>query len=106
VDRANPLFVYWYFHLPNIVLAALMYTLLGRFALSFIFEPESRNYIWRAFIRLTDPVVKAVAVVTPRAVPPLLVLLLAFVWLFALRAAFLVALLAVGAAPVVGVPAQ
>ena len=26
---------HWYFHLPNFVLAALAYTLLGRFALSF-----------------------------------------------------------------------
>ena len=29
-ERRNPLLTYWYFHLPNFVLAALMYTLLGR----------------------------------------------------------------------------
>ena len=48
---------YWYYHLPNFVLAALMYTLLGRVLLGLIVEPDSPNYIWRFFCRITDPVV-------------------------------------------------
>ena len=30
MDTATSLATYWYFHLPNFILAALMYTLLGR----------------------------------------------------------------------------
>ena len=54
-----PILTYWYFHLPNFVLAALMYTLLGRALLGLIVEPDSQNYIWRFFCRITDPVVAA-----------------------------------------------
>ncbi len=36
----NPLLQYWYFHLPNFVLAAIMYTLLGRLILSFMAPPD------------------------------------------------------------------
>jgi len=42
---------YWYYHVPNFVLAALMYTLLGRVLLSLFVEPDSSNYIWRFFCR-------------------------------------------------------
>ena len=50
---------YWYFHLPDYVLAAVMYTLLGRVALSLFVEPDSPNYIWRFFCRVTDPAIAA-----------------------------------------------
>ena len=53
----SALLTYWYFHLPNFLLAALMYTLLGRAMLGLIVEPNSQNYIWRFFCRITDPVV-------------------------------------------------
>ena len=56
--RRYPILTYWYFHLPNFVLAALMYTLLGRALLGLIVEPDSQNYIWRFFCRFTDPVVR------------------------------------------------
>lgn len=79
---------YWYFHLPNFILAALMYTLLGRALLGLIVQPDSGNYIWRFFCRVTDPVVNAVAVVTPKAAPPVVIWLFAAVWLFWLRFAF------------------
>ena len=52
---------YWYYHLPNFILAALMYTLLGRVLLGLIVGPDSGNYIWRFFCRVTDPVVAAMA---------------------------------------------
>ena len=53
-------YLFWYFHLPNFVLAALMYTLLGRAILGVIVGPQnSSNYIWRFFCRITDPVVAA-----------------------------------------------
>ena len=49
----NPLIQYWYFHIPNLVLAAVMYTLLGRLILSFFVPPDWKNYIWRAFVKIT-----------------------------------------------------
>ena len=95
----NPLFDYWYFHLPNFVLAALFWTLLGRFALG-LFVPENwDNYIWRAFVRLTEPAVRVVAFITPAIVGPRLLLLLAAVWVFVLRLAFYVVLAARGLVP-------
>jgi YggT family protein len=82
---SNSLFTYWYFHLPNFVLAALMYTLLGRAILGLVVDPNSQNYIWRFFCRFTDPVVAAVAVLTPKAAAPVILWLFAFVWIFWLR---------------------
>ena len=64
------LFTHWYFHLPNFILAALMYTLLGRALLGLIVQPDSQNYIWRFFCRVTDPVVGIIALVTPKAAAP------------------------------------
>ena len=34
---------YWYYHLPNFVLAALMYTLLGRVLLSLFLDADSHQ---------------------------------------------------------------
>ena len=64
-----------------------MYTLLGRALLGLIVEPDSPNYIWRFFCRLTDPVVAVVALVTPKAAAPVVLWLFGFVWLFWLRVA-------------------
>ncbi len=80
---------YWYFHVPNFVLAALVYTLLGRFILSFFLPPDSSNYIWRWFCRLTDWTLGAAAAITPRYVVFLFLPLIAACWLSALRVAFL-----------------
>lgn len=77
--------------LPNYLLAALMYTLLGRFILSFLFPPDSRNYIFRAFVRLTDPIVALVRPITPAAVPHLLLLVFAAIWMLVLRIVFIIA---------------
>jgi hypothetical protein len=99
---ASNLVSYWYFHLPNFILAALMYTLLGRVLLGFVVEPGSSNYIWRFFCRITDPVVAAVAAVTPRATQPVVLWLFAFVWMFWLRVALLAGFAVLGLAPKLG----
>jgi hypothetical protein len=93
------LLTYWYFHLPNFVLAALMYTLLGRALLALIVQPDSSNYIWRFFCRITDPVAAVVALVTPKAAAPVVIWLFGFVWLFWLRVALLYVFLLLGAVP-------
>jgi YggT family protein len=76
-----------------------MYTLLGRALLGLIVGPDSSNYIWRFFCRVTDPVVVAVAVVTPKAVAPVVIWLFGVVWLFWLRVGLLILFAASGAMP-------
>ena len=74
-----------------------MYTLLGRALLGLIVEPDSSNYIWRFFCRITDPVVAAVALVTPKAAAPVVVWLFGVVWLFWLRVGLLYSVLCAAA---------
>jgi uncharacterized protein YggT (Ycf19 family) len=97
----NPLVQYWYFHIPNFVLAAVMYTMLGRIILSFLAPAGWNNYIWRAFIRITEPAVRATQLVTPAIVPSPLVLVFAFLWLMILRITLFVILAGAGLLPVV-----
>ena len=66
-----------------------MYTLLGRACSGCSSIPDSPNYIWRFFCRITDPVVAVVALVTPKAAAPVIVWLFGVVWLFWLRVALL-----------------
>ena len=99
MDIGSSLFSYWYYHLPNFGLAALLYTLLGRVLLSLFVAPDSTNYIWRFFCRITDPVVEIVARVTPKAAAPIIVWLFGVVWLFWLRVLLLYGFLALGVAP-------
>jgi hypothetical protein len=102
VGTSYPILNYWYYHLPNFVLAAVMYTLLGRALLGLLLDHDSPNYIWRFFCRITDPVVAAVAVVTPKAAAPVVIWLFAVVWLFWLRVALLYLFLALGLFPRAG----
>ncbi|MBX3533263.1 MAG: hypothetical protein KF826_02835 [Xanthobacteraceae bacterium] len=81
----------WYFNLPNFVLAVVMYTMLGRVLLSLFLEPDSKNYIWRAFCAITDPALKLIAPLTPKATAPVVFWLFGFVWMFWLRVLLLLA---------------
>lgn len=103
MDR-NSLIAYWYFHLPNFVLAVLMYTVLARAVLGLFVAPDSQNYIWRFFCRITDPFVRLVAAVTPKACPPVIVWLFAVVWLFWLRLIFFIVFNIFGLSPPIGAP--
>jgi YggT family protein len=93
---------YWYFHLPNFILAAIMYTLFGRVLLGLFVDPDSPNYIWRFFCRITDPFVAVFALVTPKATPPVILWLFGFVWMFWLRVLMLNMYLWLGIAPKIG----
>jgi len=84
----NPIFQYWYFHLPNFILAAVMYTLIGRLLLSFFAPPDWKNYIWRAFVTITNPVLRPVRFMTPAVLPDLVVLIFAALWLMLIRVGF------------------
>jgi hypothetical protein len=99
LSTTYPILSYWYYHLPNFILAAFMYTLVGRVLLGLIVQPDSSNYIWRFFCRLTDPVVAVFELVTPKATAPVVLWLFSVVWLFWLRVALLYVFLLLGAIP-------
>ena len=97
METGGSVLAIWYFQLPNFVLAALMYTLLGRALLALIVGPDSSNYIWRFFCRVTDPFVALTAYVTPKATAPVVIWLFGVVWLFWLRVGLLYVFLLAGA---------
>ncbi len=79
---------YWYYHLPNYVLAVLIYTLLGRFILGMFVPDEWPNYIWQAFKTLTQPVIRGTRTITPAVIPMVWLPLIGVFWLTALRVGF------------------
>jgi hypothetical protein len=99
MDGVNSLLANWYYHLPNFILAALMYTLLGRALLALIAQPDPSDYIWRFFCRITDPFLALITPVTPKAAAPVVVWLFGVVWLFWLRVLLLYVFLLLGAVP-------
>ena len=101
LDSPVQFYEYWHFSVPNYLLAALMYSLLARFVLALFMSSESRNYIYRFFVRITDPVISLFALVTPRAVPPLILVLFSAVWLLMIRFAFFIVMANAGLAPTV-----
>jgi hypothetical protein len=99
LDTATSLATYWYFYLPNFILAALMYTMLGRVLLGLMVDADSPSYIWRFFCAVTDPVIGLIAIATPKVTPPVVLWLFGFVWLFWLRVVLHYALLLFNLAP-------
>jgi uncharacterized membrane protein len=74
---------YWYLHMPSLVLAALIYLLLGRLVLTPFLHPD--NPVMRVLNAVTGPVVKGVGAITPRVVPSVLVVVFAIIWLLSAR---------------------
>ena len=90
---------FWLFQVPNMILAAAMYTLIGRYLLSLIFDQQSDKVIWKTFRTVTNPVLRAVRSVSPAIVPDGLVMVLAIFWLLMLRIFLVFAALYFGFAP-------
>lgn len=76
---------YWWFHIPNLLMAALIYTLIGRYLLELFFARKQDAVILKVFRSVTDPVVKLVRLITPAIVPEGLVVVAAVLWLMAAR---------------------
>ena len=55
---------YWYFHFPNYAFALLFWTLIGRFIFGIFLPPDSPNYVYRWFRRLTDWLMRPVGFIT------------------------------------------
>ena len=90
---------YWYFHLPNYAFAVLFWTLIGRFAFGLFLQTDSPNFIYRWFRRLTDWLIRLVALITPSIVPPVVLAPVAAFWVAVARVAFFVALHVAGLTP-------
>lgn len=93
---------HWYFHIPNLVMAALIYSLIGRYLLTLFFGAGSQAVILRVFTAVTDPVLKVIRVITPAVVPNGLVLVLSIVWLMAARMFWYLTCVAAGMRPMLG----
>lgn len=85
MDAAASFFQHWYYHVPNYVLAVIMYACLGRFLLGLFVPATWDNYIWRGFVWTSDLAVRPVSAITPSAVPAPLVILFTVLWLLAIR---------------------
>jgi YggT family protein len=79
---------YWYFHFGNYALALLFWTLIGRWMMGFFLPPDSPNYIYRWFRRLTDWLMPPVTFITPSIMPPAALPLVAAFWVAMARVAF------------------
>jgi hypothetical protein len=99
MQTTNQFLAYWYYTIPNFLLAAVMYTIIGRVLLSMFFDPGSKNYIMRFFVRVTDPFINFFGAVTPKATAPVVLWLFTFVWLFWARVAMLYLFLVLGLLP-------
>jgi uncharacterized protein YggT (Ycf19 family) len=93
---------YWYFHIPNFVLAAVQYTLIGRLVLGFFVPDNWDNYIWRFFRLVTDPVMRIVRPITPKLLADKIVLIFCVLWVMMLRLIYLVTLINLGLGPTTG----
>ena len=89
---------HWYFHIPNLIMVALMYTLVGRYILSLLLDND--RVIVRVLSSITNPVLKAVGAITPRIVPAGVIIVFAIVWLFVARVALFFGLALMGVRPV------
>jgi hypothetical protein len=76
---------HWYYHLPNLLMAAMMYTLAGRWVLELFFAKRPDAVILRVFRSVTDPLLKLVRWITPAIVPNGVVIVFTVAWLLALR---------------------
>lgn len=102
MNQPDFFFGYLPFWILNYGLAAVMWSCLGRFLLAF-FVPslQPTNYIWRAFVALTEWAVVAVSYITPRFILPIFLPPIAAFWLYHLRLAIYVLLWNAGMTPTV-----
>jgi YggT family protein len=77
----------------------LFYTLFGRFLLGLFLPPDSPNYIYRWFRRLTDWLIGPVGFITPSVLPPALLPPIAAFWVVIARIIFVAVMFSAGLMP-------
>ena len=97
----NPLIQYWYYYLPDYVLSAVMWSMVARLLLSLVAPPNWKNYIWLAFVRITDPAIRIVRLLTPAVFPHPVVVIFSVFWIAILRFAYFIILRIYELAPTV-----
>ena len=102
MDQPHLFWGYLPFWLWTYGLAVVAWTCIGRFLLGFIVPPDSPNYIWRWFRRLTDWAVALVGLITPRYVDQRYAPLVTTYWFFLIRYASWPVFAALGLAPRLG----
>lgn len=102
MSLTDSFFEHWYFHLPNLILAALIYSLIGRYVLELLFAKKPDAVIVKVFRQITSPVVRLVRFITPAIVPNGLVIVFAIVWLMVLRMFLYLTVIAAGVKPFLG----
>jgi YggT family protein len=88
--------VHWYYHVPDIIMAALIYLLLARLLLSLLWRGHGELLLLRLVNAMTNPVLKVIGALTPRVVPSRLIVLCAMAWLLAARIALFMGVSATG----------
>ncbi|MGE0699886.1 MAG: hypothetical protein AB7O57_12395 [Hyphomicrobiaceae bacterium] len=94
---------HWYFHVPNLAMAALIYTLIGRYVLELLLASRPDAVMLKVVRSITRPVVAIVRFLTPRVVPDGIVVILAICWLMAARMLWFLTCVAAGMRPNIGV---
>jgi hypothetical protein len=87
------------FWLVTYTLALCAWACLGRFLMQAFVPPDSPNYIWRGFRRLTDWAVWLAGRAVPSYVAPPFLPLVAALWLFGIRLVAGLVMLSAGWAP-------
>jgi YggT family protein len=90
------LLAHWYYHVPDLVMAALIYLLVVRLLLSLVLPRDTGIAAARLIDAVTGPVLKGVGALTPRLVPGALVVVAAMAWLLAARVALFMGVAATG----------
>jgi hypothetical protein len=95
MPRAN-FVAHWYYHVPDLILLALICLLVARLLLMVVRLGESSAVPVRILNGITGPVLGVVGAITPRVMPPAFVVVFAVVWLVTLRLALFIAVTARG----------
>ncbi len=96
MTRSPGYLAHWYYHVPDLILAVLIWLLVARFVLDLLPGRGSDNLLVRVVVGMTDPLVRGAGFITPRVVPSLLVIACAAAWLLAARVALFVGVSARG----------
>jgi hypothetical protein len=104
MTATDSFFAHWYFHVPNLIMAALIYTLIGYFVLAVVFGYFKRSdaVILKVFGTVVSPVLKSVRFVTPTIVPNGVIPVFSIAWLMALRMFWFLTCVAMGMRPQIG----
>jgi uncharacterized protein YggT (Ycf19 family) len=87
---------HWYFHLPNLVMAALSYLVIARLLLEVVLRQRHDAALMKPLTWTTEPFLRLVRVITPRIVPAGLVMVVGVGWLLSGRMAWYLGCVALG----------